>query len=450
MGAFWLDDVRSQRITYSTLSGDTTADLVVVGGGYTGLWTALRAVERNPGRSVVLLEAGTVGWAASGRNGGFCEASLTHGEPNGAARWPDEMDLMTRMGIENLDEIEATIARYGIDCDFARTGMLAVATEPHQVAWLEEEGNAAGSSVFLDQDAMQREIASPTYLAGLWERGNCATIHPAKLALELARVITELGVTIHENTRVRQISDTSTVAEVRTDHGVVRAPQVALGTNAFPSLLKRNALMTIPMYDFVLATEPLSTNQLESIGWLNRQGVGDMYNRFHYYRMTADDRIVFGGGAAKYHPGRKVKSKYDHNPAAYRSVASDFLTTFPQLEGIKISHTWGGAIDTDTRFCAFFGVARGGKVAYAAGYTGLGVGAARFAADVMLDKLDGVNTERTELQMVRDRPLPFPPEPAAMIGVNATQWSLMRADHREGERNLILKTLSAFGLGFET
>lgn len=449
-GAFWLDDARAQHVGHAPLRQDASADLVVVGGGYAGLWTALRALEREPGMRVTLLEAETVGWAASGRNGGFCEASLTHGEPNGRARWPEEMELLEQLGVDNLDAIEQAIARYDIDCDFIRSGMVGVATEPHQVEWLEADAGSGEAEGFLSRDAVRQEIDSPTYLAGWWERDTCAILHPAKLAFGLARAITELGGTIHEHTAVRRLDDADTRVEVVTDHGTVRAPRVALATNAFPSLLKRNRLMTVPMYDFVLATEPLSQSQLDAVGWLNRQGVGDLGNRFHYYRMTADDRIVFGGGAAKYHLGRKVKSEYEDHPEAYRMVASDFFVTFPQLEGIRFSHHWGGAIDTDTRFCAFFGVARGGKVAYAAGFTGLGVGAARFAADVMLDQLAGLSTERTELAMVRDRPWPFPPEPAAKIGVEAAQWSLNRADHHQGRRNLLLKTMSAFGLGFET
>ena len=126
------------------------------------------------------------------------------------------------------------------------------------------------------------------------------------------------------------------------------------------------------------------------------------------------------------------------------------ITTFPQLEGLKFSHRWAGVIDTSTRFCAFYGLARRGRVAYAAGFTGLGVGASRFAANVMLDHLSGERTERTELEMVRSTPLPFPPEPAAFVGVQATKWALDRADHNDGRRNLLLRVLDAAGLGFDS
>jgi glycine/D-amino acid oxidase-like deaminating enzyme len=447
---FWIDDIRARRVVSPPLPGDADADLVVVGGGYTGLWTALRAVEREPGLRVVLLESETIGWAASGRNGGFCEASLTHGEENGESRWPDEIATLFRLGLENLDDIEATIARYRMDCDFERTGMLAVAVEPHQVGWLAGPDAEDGGDVFLDRAAVQAEIASPTYLAGRWDRRTNAIVHPAKLAAELARVIAELGVTVHEGTAVRRVDDAGGRVEVVTDRGTVRAPKAALATNVFPSLLKRNRLMTVPVYDYVLMTEPLSSAQLDEIGWRNRQGVSDLANQFHYYRLSADDRILFGGYDAIYHAGRKVRPEYEDRRASFETLASHFLTTFPQLEGIRFTHRWSGAIDASTRFCAFYGLARRGKVAYAAGFTGLGVGAARFAADVMLDRLAGADTERTSLAMVEGRPWPFPPEPAASIGINLTRWSLDRADHREGRRNVLLKTLDALGLGFDS
>ncbi len=449
---FWIDDIAHSRTSYPALSGDTETDLVVVGGGYSGLWTALRAVERNPGRRVTLIEAEAIGWAASGRNGGFCEASLTHGEENGQTRWPDEMETLTRLGLENLDAIEETIARYNMQCDYERTGAIALAIEPHQVEWIASADKEVSDDdiLFADSASIQAEIASPTYLAGLWERRGTALVHPAKLAGELARVITELGVVIHENTSVERLDEQGSLIEVVTEHGTVRAAQVALATNVFPSLLKRNSLMTVPVYDYVLMTEPLSAEQMESIGWKNRQGLADMANQFHYYRLSADNRILFGGYDAIYHAGGTVKEEYEDRRESFERLAAHFLTTFPQLVDVKFTHRWAGAIDASTRFCAFYGVARKGRVAYAAGFTGLGVGAARFGADVMLDKLAGEKTERTELEMVRKRGMPFPPEPAASIGINLTRWSLDQADHREGKRNVLLKTLDALGLGFDS
>ena len=442
-GVFWLDDV--ERPEHPPLSSDITADLAVVGGGYAGLWTALRAKERDPQRRVVLLEAARIGWAASGRNGGFCEASLTHGHENGVNRWPEEIDRLEELGRENLDAIEQTVARYDMRVDFERTGSLSVAVEPHQVEWLRDEPG------FLDQDAVRAEVHSPTYLAGAWDRDSCALVHPAKLAAELARVAVDLGVEIYEHSIVRRVdSDGPGPVTLVTPAGTVRADAVALATNAFPSLLRRNRLMTVPVYDYVLMTEPLTPEQRTSIGWESRQGLSDSANQFHYYRLTADDRILFGGYDAIYHFGGRVRPEYEDRAESHRRLASHFFTTFPQLEGVRFSHRWAGVIDSSSRFCAFFGTARRGRVAYASGFTGLGVGAARFAADVMLDALSGRPTERTELRMVREKPIPFPPEPAAAIGINLVRAAMDRADHNEGRRNLFLRTLDAVGMGFDS
>lgn len=442
---FWIEDLPG-RADHPQLRSAIDTDLLVVGGGYTGLWTAVVAKQREPGRRVVLLEAARIGWAASGRNGGFCAASITHGEENGRSRWPGQYDELERLGIANLDAIEATVGEYAMDCDYERTGELDVAIEPHQV----EDLRASGAEV-IEADALRRLVASPTYLAGVLDP-DVALVHPAKLAQELARVATDLGVEIFEGTRATGISGDGRQGPVTvtTTTGTVRARRVALATNVFPSLLARYRMHTVPVYDYALMTEPLSAEQLASIGWEGRQGVGDLANQFHYYRLSRDNRILWGGYDAIYHYGRKVRPSYEHRPETYRRLAEHFLTTFPQLEGLRFGHRWAGAIDTSTRFCAFHGRAMNGRVAHTAGFTGLGVGASRFAAEVMLDRLAGLDTERTRLDMVRRMPMPFPPEPVASIGIQTTRWALDRADHRGGRRNAWLRTLDALGLGFDS
>ena len=437
------------------MTGARTADLVVVGAGYTGLWTALLARRRNPAARIVVLEARTVGWAASGRNGGFVEASLTHGRENGLARWPEEIDRLDRLGLENLDAMEADLSAWGADTDFERTGYLGVAIEEHQLEWLDEWAEDAArrgdeSVTRLGESEVRAAVNSPTYLGGVWESRTTAMVHPGKLAAELARIAEEQGIEIFEHSLVKDIEDSGDQVDVVTASGTVRAPRVALATNVFPSLLTRNRLMTVPVYDYVLMTEPLTDVQLADIGWSGRQGVGDLANQFHYYRMSRDNRILFGGYDAVYHYGRKVRAQYENRPESFQKLASHFFTTFPQLAGLGFSHKWAGAIDTSTQFSAFYGSARDGKVSYAAGFTGLGVGATRFAGEVMLDLLSGEKSERTKLEMVRKRPLPFPPEPVAAMGINATRWSLDRSDHNRGKRNVLLKTLDALGLGFDS
>ncbi|MEZ0068638.1 glycine/D-amino acid oxidase-like deaminating enzyme [Streptacidiphilus sp. MAP12-20] len=451
--SFWLADPAKPEPEPS-LVGDTHCDLLVVGGGYTGLWTALIAKERDPSLDVVLLEGKEVGWAASGRNGGFCAASLTHGFFNGLERWPNELRTLERLGLENLQAIEDAVKRYDIDCDWERTGELDVATEPHQVEELREGVEAMREygvqADFLDADAVRAEVNSPTFLAGLWNRDSVAMVHPAKLAWGLKRACEQLGVRIFEHTSADDLAPQGEGMAVRTPYGRVFARHVALGTNIFPNLVKRVRPFLAPVYDYALMTEPLTDEQLASIGWRNRQGLGDCNNQFHYFRISADNRILWGGYDAVYHYGSKVRDEYDHRPETYRKLAQHFFTAFPQLEGVKFSHAWGGAIDTCSRFSAFFGTAHKGRVSYAVGYTGLGVGATRFGAEVMLDLLAGTPTERTELEMVKSKPLPFPPEPVKWIGIEMTKWSLDRADRNAGKRNLWLKTMDALGLGFDS
>ncbi|BBY67119.1 NAD(P)/FAD-dependent oxidoreductase [Mycolicibacterium helvum] len=445
-GSMWLDIPRPE---YPRLTGGLSCDLLVVGGGYAGLWTALHATERNPGARVVLIEAERVGWAASGRNGGFVEASITHGAENGKSRWPSEFDQLEKLGLANLDGMQADIEKYAMAVDWERSGMLTVATEPHQVQWL-REGADDGDGRFLDQAAVRAEVDSPTYQAGLFAAETCAIVHPARLVFELARACTDAGVQIFEHTSALSVDRERSGVAVSTRTGVIEADQVVLATNVFPSLLKRNRLHTIPVYDYVLATEPLTPEQLDRIGWRSRQGIGDSANQFHYYRLSADNRIVWGGYDAVYYFGRRVNPTYEDRPETYRRLAAHFFITFPQLEDVRFGHRWAGAIDTNTRFCAHWGLAGRGRIAYVNGFTGLGVGAARFAADVCLDLLDGHPTERTELEMVNRKPLPFPPEPAASIGIQATRWSLNQADHHAGKRNIFLRTLDRLGLGFDS
>jgi glycine/D-amino acid oxidase-like deaminating enzyme len=450
---FWLDSPLAPEPA-EPLTGTAAADLVVVGGGYTGLWTALLAKELDPSRDVLLLEKRACGWAASGRNGGFCATSLTHGLDNGLSRFPDEMRLLDRLGAENLDAIEKAVVHYGIDCGFERTGELEVAVEPHQVDWVRDSVRTAvdfgHDATFLDTDAVRAEIHSPTYVAGAWHRDRVAMLDPARLAWGLRAAALRAGIRIAERTEVTGVARDGAGVRLRTQHGEVRAHRAALATNAFRAPLRSMRHYVVPVYDYALVTEPLTPEQSAAIGWRNRQGVGDVANQFHYYRLTADNRILWGGYDAIYHWRNGLRDELDQRPATFELLAAQFFETFPQLEGLRFTHRWGGAIDTSTRFFAFQRAALGGRVAYSIGYTGLGVGAARFGAQVMLDLLDGRNSEPLRLRAVRSRPWPWPPEPARWIGIQLTRRALARADRNQGRRGPWLRLLDRLGLGFDS
>jgi len=453
---YWLDDPRRPD-PIEPFAGTATTDLLVVGGGFSGLWTALLAKEADPSRDVLLVEGSRIGWAASGRNGGFCEASITHGFDNGVARWPEEIGTLLRLGNENLDGLEATLARYGIDCSFERRGTIGLATDPHHLEHLDGYPELVApygeKAEILDREQTRGLVDSPIALGSLHIPEGSALVNPARLAWGLRDACLHLGVRIHENTRATGFADSSGVGvtvttESEAGTGSITADRVALGTNAFPPLVKRLSMYVVPVYDYVLMTEPLSDAHWDAIGWKGRQGLSTMGNQFHYYRRTDDDRILFGGYDAIYQ--RSVDRRHDQRVESFALLAEHLREVFPALEDVGFSHRWGGAIDTCSRFSAFFGTARDGKVAYAAGYTGLGVGATRFGAAVMLDLLDERDTERTRTRMVRSMPLPFPPEPVRGLAIEATTRSLAAADRNEGRRNLWLRTLDRLGLGFDS
>jgi Glycine/D-amino acid oxidases (deaminating) len=449
---FWLDDP-DQPEPCAPLISFTMADLVVIGAGFTGLWAALLAKEANPTRDVVLIESDEVATGASGRNGGFVSASLTHGFHNALQRWPKEVSVLTSMGHKNLYEIAETVSRRKIDCDLTRSGELIVALEPYQTDELRGVPHKAavyGERVeWLDRDQTRRLVNSPTYLGALFDP-MVFMLNPARLAWGLRQACLDLGVRLYEHSPVKSLDEEDGVILVRTPHGQIRAAQVALATNAFPPLLKRLSYYVVPVYDYVLVTEPLTASQRDSIGWKGRQGVGDAGNQFHYYRTTLDGRILWGGYDAIYHWNNSFSAHWENNPESFGRLAEHFFQTFPQLDGLRFTHAWGGAIDTSSRFSVFWGTAHHGCTAYALGYTGLGVGASRFGAQVILDLLDGIPTERTKLEMVRTKPIPFPPEPFRSAVINLTRRSLDWADQNEGRRNLWLRMLDAMGLGFDS
>ena len=451
---FWLDDpARPEALPQ--LRGAARADLAIVGGGFTGLWAAIEAKERDPGRDVVLLEGGRIGSGASGRNGGFVSASLTHGLPNGIRRFPDEIEELERQAQESFVGFRDALGRYGIDAQWEETAMAFLARQPHQAAWFPEavktQARFGQAAEVLDREGAQTIVRSPVYVGALMMKGTGhALVHPAKLAWGLRDAALGLGVRIHEGTPVRAIEDEGASGLVlRTGGGELRAERAVLGTNAFPALVGAIRRRIVPVYDHVLMTEPLSAAQREAIGWHGREGLGDAQNRFHYFRLSADDRILWGGYDASYHFGSATRRSFELDDAVHGRLATNFFATFPQLEGVRFTHRWGGVIDSSSRFTVTFGTAFDGRLAYAVGYTGLGVGSTRFGARTALDLADGLETERTSLRFVREASLPFPPEPVRWLGIRATIRAYDRQD-RTGREGLWLKLLDTVGLGFQS
>jgi glycine/D-amino acid oxidase-like deaminating enzyme len=478
---YWLAALPA-REPCAPLRGAAEADLCIVGGGFTGLWAALQAKADDPGRDVVLLEAGTIGCGASGRNGGFLIGSLTHGLENGLARFGDEIELLERLGRENLAGLVADLERHGIDCDLELTGELTPSVAAYQDEWAAETAALYGRfgyevEVFADAAAMRAEVDSPLYRGGAWVKDAGGVLDPAKLAIGLFEAARRAGVRVHEGTSVDSIeaaagrAGSRTSGEgarsrtsgdriavrtsgdrvaVRTAGGTLSARRVLVGTSAYPSPLRGVRRYIAPVYDYALMSEPLTAAQKQAIGWGRHQGIGDGGNRFHYYRLSADDRILWGGFDAVYRYGGPVRPDLDDHDATFARLVQNFRVTFPQLADLRFTHRWGGAIDTCSRFSVFFGTALGGRVAYATGYTGLGVASTRFGARVGLDLLDGRETEATHSRYVRRKPMPFPPEPLRSAVIQLTRNRLAAADRRDGRRGVWLGLLDRLGLGFDS
>ena len=232
--------------------------------------------------------------------------------------------------------------------------------------------------------------------------------------------------------------------------GVVTADQVVVATSAYSGWLRRLVPLFVPIYDYVLMTEPLDGAQRASIGWRDRYGMSDSGNQFHYFRLSADDRILWGGYDAIYHSGNRVIPAYDQREQTFEKLAANFAATFPQLAGVRFSHRWGGAIDTTTRFAVTFGDVMGGRVHYALGYTGLGVGASRWAAGILRDKLLRPDSDLLRLRFVRSTPFPIPPEPLRTPVVEMMRREVMRSDDADGRRSLFLRAMDALGVGFDS
>lgn len=447
---YWLDRPR-QAPAHDPVIGRVDCDLLVVGGGFTGLWAAIEAAASG---DVLLVEGGTLGSGASGRCGGFVNASITHGIANGHARWPDEMPAIVALQQSLWSDTLEMLESHGAGDVIDPSGKLTVATRPHQL----DELDAAVALLArydqdvtrLDGDQLRNELDSPTYLGGyrlVTANGLC---DPARLTAALVAIATTRGAAIAEHTRITALDDDNAAIVARTaDGGVVRARRVLLATNAFRPLRRALRKRVIPVYDHVIATGALTDDQWSAIRWAGRCGVTDAGNQFHYYRPTPSGGVLFGGWDATYHFGGRVDPRLEQRPETHRLLATHLVETFPALDGIEITNAWGGAIDSTSRFTPTFGTAMGGKLGWAVGFTGLGVGSSRFGVLAALDLLAGVETERTRLSMVRRAPIRFPPEPLRWPVIELTKRALARED-RTGRQGLWLRLLDRIGVGFDT
>jgi glycine/D-amino acid oxidase-like deaminating enzyme len=436
------------------LSGDAQADVAVVGGGFTGFWTALFVKELDPSVSVCVVERCVAGYGASGRNAGIVGEALDHSHELAIRHFGlDEARELARLGRENLDGLERFVADRRIAADFRRPGQLTVALTDDQVEGLEASAEAAervgaSGSRILSAGEARAEIASPLYRGGLLAPRN-ALVDPVGLVAGLREEARRSGVTLYERTPVEAIRSSGDRVLIEGSAGRVRARRAVLATNAYShQLFPRLARRFLPLYDYILVSRPLTPAERAAIGWARGQGVVDARTFFNYYRPTADGRILFGTSEAAYYPGNRVAEACDHSPERYASLRESFRRHFPELAELEFPFAWGGPIASTTRLTPFFGTL-GGRIAYGLGYTGHGIGSTRIAGRILAHLALEKPSPLLELAMVRRKPFPYPPEPLRRAAVSLVTRSLRRVDSG-GRPGLFLKALDALGIGFSS
>ncbi|NEI73920.1 FAD-dependent oxidoreductase [Rhizobium lusitanum] len=444
---YWLDTAGAPK-PEAPLIGKTETDLLIVGGGFTGLWAAIIAKEANPERDVLLIEAETIASGASGRPGAIVSTSVMHGLHNAIRIFPRDLAQLEVLGQNNIAGFLRTIAQHQIDCDAEWNGELTVAVGRENLPTLREEyelHRTHGHEVqLLDAQATRAEVNSPLFEGALWARKNSGTLHPAKLAWGLKRAALSLGVRIHEHSPLKRLEDEGNAVTVTSRDGEIRARQVLLATNAFAAGHDRIKKRVAMVRDRILMTEPLTPEQMDRIGWRNRQGIYDTRTQLNYMRLTRDNRILFGGRLGYFY-GSPRDPELDRTPAPYGRLADAFFRTFPQLDDIRFTHAWSGPIALTTRMAVHFQTYHGGKMIYAGGYSGFGVSASRFGAEIGLAKLAGSERPELNLEFARTMPNVIPPEPFRYLGACLTMHALDTADSKGGWRKLWLKIVGSLG-----
>jgi glycine/D-amino acid oxidase-like deaminating enzyme len=418
------------------LEGDRRTDVAIIGGGFAGLWAAYHLKTEQPSLEVAVLEQEVAGYGASGRNGGFAMTLLGR----------SLHDLREQFGPAEALEAHKSVAaavdsigRFGkenaVDFDYEKNGVITVSTMAWQDATIENDVKAAQEMGiqdvrFLDGEAVRDMVHSPTYRCGHEERA-CAILNPAKLAWGLARVIRKKGVALYEGTLVREVRSTEGAVQVQTEGGLLRADKVVLATNAYSVHFPHIARWVMPLYTYIVLTEPLTPDQWDSIGWKGRQGIEDRLGGFHYYRPTVDGRIAWGGEAFPYHYRSGIGPQFDQDEAVFARLRESFAYTFPMLSDVKFTHAWGGPVGITIRFVPTFGTLEGGRVHYGVGHCGHGVAPTYVGGEILRDLVLDRETERTNLCFVKRQAVAFPGEPLRYLATASTLRYMERQDRSE-------------------
>ncbi|MFC1797039.1 NAD(P)/FAD-dependent oxidoreductase [Pseudomonadota bacterium] len=433
--SFWLDTVPGSLDPRAALQENLVADVAIIGAGYTGLWTAYYLKQINPALNIVILEAEIAGFGASGRNGGWCAGFLS-----GIDRWLDDplhrdgALRLQRLMFDTVAEVGRVTERESIDCHFEQSGALEIAVLPAQLKRLNEElaymqglGFDSSDYRFLSAGEIQ-ETLNVDQAMGAILMSHCAAIHPARLARGLADTVENLGVSLYEQSPVLELQGN----QIKTPQGTVKAGITILATEGYGGTLPGHERRLIPVHSMMVATEPLSQEQIEAISMHRRYTFGNLDHVTTYGQLTADGRIAFGCRGT-YHYGSRVQAQFDQDDPDFELVRQTLIRLFPVLQGIRFTHAWGGAMGVSRSLQPSMHFQAGAQLAWAGGFFGNGVGATHLAGQTLADLVTGRDTDRVHTPWVNPPQAgrKWEPEPLRWLGIKTARKLRHMADRAE-------------------
>lgn len=430
--SFWYaTDPTATRPPRPPLTGDTTADVVIVGGGYTGLWTAYYLKAAAPDLRVTVLEQKFCGYGASGRNGGWLYNGIAGRDRYAALHGHQAALRLQRAMNETVTEVIDTAAKEGIDADIHRGGVLEVARTPAQLSRLKafhaaELAFGESDRELFDATETHRRIGVADAVGSSWTPHG-ARIHPLKLVKGLAAACERLGVVLHENTPVTEIAPRRAI----TPYGTVRAPYVLRCTEGFTAALKGHKRAWLPMNSSMIVTAPIPESTWEALNWSDAATLGDMAHAYMYAQRTADNRIAIGGRGVPYRYGSRTDNDGTTQERTITSLTALLTSFFPVLAGTEITHAWSGVLGVPRDWCATVTLDATTGLGWAGGYVGSGVATSNLAARTLRDLVLGERTDLTTLPWVNHRVRRWEPEPFRWLGVQALYAAYREADRHE-------------------
>jgi glycine/D-amino acid oxidase-like deaminating enzyme len=441
--AFWWDAIEEPLPSRPALAQDLQVDVCIVGAGFTGLWTAHSLASADPTLRIAVLEKEVAGFGASGRNGGWCSALFATSDAALTRLYGlDAMRAMRRAMQSTVDIVGRSAAAEGIDCHFAKGGSVDVVRNEAQRSRALAEVDAARSHGFSEEDlrwltaSETREIIGIDGALGATFTPHCAVVQPALLARGLADAVERRGVNVYEHTEVTAIEPGTAGSSpvVRTSGGTVRADVVVRAVEAWTSGLPGHERALVPVYSFMVATEPLSGEFWSSAGLASRATFADYRHMIVYGQRTADNRIAFGGRGAPYHFGSKVQPSFETEPEVHALLRHTLRELFPALSSSGFTHAWGGPLGIPRDWHSSVGLDRVSGVAWAGGYVGDGVATTNLAGRTLAHLITGTDSELTRLPWVGHVSRDWEPEPFRWLGVNAGLMTMRMADRSEERR----------------